>query len=144
MVKQAASNPVLYEQMLKAGYTDKEFPAWWYSPAQEAGAAQEAKKEGEPAEGAEVSITKQSEESEEGYEVTPPRQPASREGRQGRPPLPVPAHPTYAEPPELPRADFSQAELSLLKEQGITEITPGRWMHTVEQADGRVVLTRAR
>ena len=139
MVKQAASNPVLYEQMLKAGYTDEEFPAWWYSPARGAGAAQEAKKEGEPAEGAEVSIKKQSEESEEGYDVTPPRQPASREGIPGRPTLPVPAHPSDAEPPVLPHADFSEAELSLLNDRGVTEITPGRWMHTEEQASGRII-----
>jgi hypothetical protein len=32
MLKQARSNRTLYEQMLEAGYTDAEFPAWWFSP----------------------------------------------------------------------------------------------------------------
>jgi len=38
-------------------------------------------------------------------------------------------------------SDFSDAEVSLLKERSITEITPGQWMHTQEQADGRIILT---
>jgi hypothetical protein len=35
---------------------------------------------------------------------------------------------------------FSDEELSLLEEQGITEITPGQWMRTEQQSEGRFML----
>jgi len=103
------------------------------------------------AEVAEVAEDGRDRQGEEGYNPTPPRTPAPKEGSLGRPPLASASDPSEAEPPSAAlshaqpaSATFSDAELSLLKERGITEITPGQWMHTTEQADGRIVLTRAR
>ena len=36
---------------------------------------------------------------------------------------------------------YTEAEVSLLKERAITEVTPGQWMHTVKQANGSILLT---
>ena len=33
MMNQARRNPNLYADLRKLGYTDEEFPDWWYSPA---------------------------------------------------------------------------------------------------------------
>jgi len=82
MTKQARSNAKLYEEMLEAGYTDEEFPDWWYSPARGAKTAQVP---GKDAEGAEVRIDVDKVEGVEAYDPTPPRQPASREGRPALP-----------------------------------------------------------
>ena len=150
MIKQARSNATLYAEMLAAGYTDEEFPEWWFSPARGAGTTQAEPAEItlKQAEPAEVTL-KQAEQAEDGrdkqgeeaYDPTPPRTPASREGR---PALPASAQPSDAirSDPALSHAQptsatFSYAERSLLRERGITEVTPGRWMHTMAQADGR-------
>jgi hypothetical protein len=54
MVKQARMNAKLYEWMVQAGYSDEEFPAWWYSPARDAEESQlQAKASQPPAEDAE-------------------------------------------------------------------------------------------
>ncbi len=94
-------------------------------------------------------------ESKEGedFAPTPPDTPGLREGGLARPTLPVPSPSSSFKPaptegfdvvPAPSKASFSDAELSLLKERGITEIMPGNWMHTQEQAYGRIILTRAR
>ena len=78
----------------------------------------------------------------EDYAPTPPDTPAPKEGR---PALPDPSLRSDAglsevvRPPSTSSA-FSDAEISLLKDRGIAEVTPGRWMHTAEQADGRIML----
>jgi hypothetical protein len=36
---------------------------------------------------------------------------------------------------------LTEQQVALLNSRAITEITPGQWMHTREQADGRIVLT---
>ena len=41
--------------------------------------------------------------------------------------------------PSSSPSSFSDVEISLLKERRITEVTPGHWMHTQEQADGRII-----
>ena len=33
MISQARRNPKLYDDLRGLGYTDEEFPEWWYSPA---------------------------------------------------------------------------------------------------------------
>jgi len=137
MIKQARSNATLYNEMLEAGYTDGEFPDWWFSPARGAKTAQVP---GEDAEGAKVRKDTQKVEGEEGYDPTPPETPTPREGRpalQAQRSDPMRSDPIHA---EHVSAVFSDAELSLLKDRGITEVTPGRWMHTAEQADGRIML----
>ena len=35
MIKHAKTNPRLYEDMVKLGYSDSTFPSWWYSPARD-------------------------------------------------------------------------------------------------------------
>ena len=145
MIKQAASNANLYDKLLAAGYTDGEFPNWWYSPGRASGeGAKVGKTVDVPAEGGELSIEVDKVEGVEGYEETPPRQPAPREGRPAL--LAQRSDPILSDPiqAEHVSAVFSDAELSLLQERGITEITPGRWMHTEEQASGWIMLTRAR
>ena len=171
MLKQARSNATLCEEMLAAGYTDGEFPAWWFSPAREAEPRQDSAQrtleqaqlrqapaqprqtpaqrtleqaqrtltEAEVAEGAEDGRETQ---GEEGYVPTPPRSPPPKEGRPTIPSSAQLSDPalSVAQPAS---ATFSDAELSLLQERGITEITPGRWMQTVEQASGRIMLTCA-
>ncbi len=186
MIKQARSNATLYEEMLAAGYTDGEFPAWWFSPAREAQRRQDSARMAEPrqdsaqvaerrqdsaqrtlteaevaegaedgrdrlaerAEGAEVGRDGRDTLGEEAYDPTPPRIPTPKEARPALsdavPPIAshrIPPHPTASQPAS---ATFSDAELSLLQERGITEITPRRWMHTEVQASGRIMLTRAR
>jgi len=156
MLKQARSNATLCEEMLAAGYTDGEFPAWWFSPAREAELRQApAQRTLEQAEGT-LTLAEQAQVAEggrdtlgeEGYDPTPPRTPAPKEAGLGRPPLASASDPSAAEPPSAAlshaqptSATFSDAELSLLTERAITEITPGQWMHTVKQADGRIILT---
>ncbi len=82
MVKQARSNAKLYEEMLVAGYTDGEFPAWWFSPARGAGTtetpAQRTLTDAEVAEGAE---DRKDTLGEEGYDPTIPRTPPPRRAR---------------------------------------------------------------
>ena len=112
------------------------FPVWWFSPARDvaegagkvAEEAQVAQKKGEAGEGGEVSTKV---ESKEGYDVVLPKTPALREDKLGRPPLQRPSSPSYAELPlqtVLPHAEFTESELSLLKERAVTESTPGRLM----------------
>ena len=127
MIKQARSNATLYEEMLAAGYTDGEFPAWWFSPSREAEPrqdpaqrtlkqAQRTLTEAEVAEGAEDGRDTL---GEEGYDPTPPRTPTPKEAEPGRPALKPASVPTAAivpsEPSTLPPASatFSDAELSL-------------------------------
>jgi len=88
MIKQARFNATLYEEMLEAGYTDGEFPAWWFSPAREAELRQDpAQRTLTQAEGAEVAEDGRDTLGEEGYDPTPPRTPAPKEAGLGRPPL---------------------------------------------------------
>ena len=119
MIKQARSNATLYEEMLAAGYTNGEFPAWWFSPAQEAELrqtpAQRTLKQAEQAQQAGEGRDKQ---GEEAYDPPPPRTPAPREGR---PAIPASAQLSAAEPASAAlshaqpaSATFSDAELSLL------------------------------
>jgi len=145
MIKQAASNATLYDKMLAAGYTDGEFPSWGYSPGRASGEGGETvdvlaaagKTVDVLAEGGEPSIEVDKVEGVDGYDPTPPQTPAPKEGR---PALlaqlsdPILSDPMQGSPAlstiEQASAGFSDAELSLLKDQGVTEITPGRWMRT--------------
>ena len=78
---------------------------------------------------------------------TPPKTPIPREGGPGRPPLRSSAE---RGPASLSDAEHGSAslgvteqELTLLKAHQITQITPGQWMHTTQQGDGRIILTPA-
>jgi len=139
---------MLYEEMVKEVYSDGEFPVWWYSPAREGTTAKTVEQprttseEGEEIEGRRTE-TKEG----EGYEPTPPDTPAPREGRPALPASSLRSDTIRSDaplsgvvPPPSTSSSFSEAELSLLKDRAITEITPGQWMHTQEQADGRIVL----
>jgi len=159
MIRHAKQNAKLYEEMVALGYSDESFPVWWYSPAREGtevktiGQGGTTLQEGEQGgttlqEGEQIEGRSTELQEGEGFAPTPPDTPAPREGRPALPEsspssssLPVPAPASQGVPSS---SSFSDAELSLLAERGITEITPGRWMHTAEQASGRIMLTRAR
>ena len=153
MINQVKNNDVLYRDLRALGYEDDKIPAWWYSPGRDVAEGAETGKTvedpvGDVAEGAETLQTvaeagegRTEVEGVEGYDVTPPQTPTPREGRpalQAQLSDPIQSDPIQA---EHVSAVFSDAELSLLKDQGVTEITPGRWMRTMEQADDRIVLT---
>ena len=125
MLKQARFNAKLYEDMLKAGYTDGEFPAWWFSPGRASG---EGAKAGEtvdvPAEGGEPSIDVDKVDGVEGYEVVPPKTPAPREGRpalQAQRSDPILSDAIQA---QQGSADFTDAELSYLHERALRRLHP--------------------
>jgi hypothetical protein len=42
MISQAKSNKKLYNDLIRAGYEDSEFPSWWYSPARDEGSSTES------------------------------------------------------------------------------------------------------
>ena len=101
--------------------------------------------------GEQIEQTRTVEKDEDPYAPTPPKIPASKEERLTRPPLVPPSSPlppppegSLDVPPSPTSSPFTDAELSLLKDWGITEVTPGRWMRTAEQTDGRIMLTCAR
>ncbi len=100
MVKQARSNAKLYEEMLAAGYTDGEFPAWWFSPARDGQTPAQTPAQTEPAadgtlKQAQLAEDGSARQGEQGYDPTPPQKPASREGGLGRP---TPAEPSRTQP----------------------------------------------
>ncbi len=117
---------------LEAGYDDDEFPVWWFSPARDEGQITQK--------GQVTEVKTQEDEVDEGDEVleeVPPRLPAPREGRLTRPTLsPDLTSPDLIIPDKAESSGFSDHELTLLTDQGITEITPGRWMRTEEQSGG--------
>ena len=145
MIRHAKLNAKLYEEMVGLGYLDKSFPVWWYSPARE---GTEAKTVEQPRttleEGEQIEGTRTELEEGEGYEPTPPDTPAPKEGRPALPDSSLSSSflPASTEGFDVvpTSSSFSDAELSLLQDRAITEITPGQWMHTQEQADGRIVL----
>jgi hypothetical protein len=109
MIRYAKGNAKLYEEMLAAGYTDGEFPSWWFSPARVAelrqDPAQRTLTDAEVAEGAEdrIDVDKaEGAEGAEGYDPTPPRIPTPREAESGRPALKSASVPTAASVPSAP------------------------------------------
>ena len=82
----------------------------------------------------------------EDFAPTPPDTPVPKEARPALPTsslrsdtLPTPTDAFDVVPAPSKASSFSDVELSLLKERRITEITPGNWMYTQEQADGRII-----
>jgi len=145
MIRHAKQNAKLYEEMVELGYLDESFPVWWYSPGREgtmaktAGQPRTTAEEGEQIEGRRT-------ESKEGedFAPTPPDTPVPKEARPALPESPLRSDALRSDPglsevvqPSPTSSPFSDAELSMLQERGITQVTPGRWMHTQEQADGR-------
>ena len=159
MIRHAKGNAKLYEEMVALGYSDDSFPVWWYSPGREGteaktvGQGGTTLQEGEQGgttlqEGEQIAGRGTELQEGEDFAPTPPDTPVPKEAR---PALPESSPSSPSQPVPSPSSQgvpssssFSEAELSLLNERGITEITPGQWMRTVEQADGRIVLTRAR
>ncbi len=139
--------------MVALGYSDSKFPAWWYSPAREGIEGQEVEQprievqeveqpRTEVQEGEETAGKRTHTEAGEAYAPTPPDKPRPREDRLRRPPVPVPASASDALPaPASASSAFSDLEMTILREQGISEITPGQWMRTEQLADGRIMLS---
>ena len=146
MIRHAKQNAKLYKEMVELGYSDESFPVWWYSPGREGtgvkvvGQGGTTLQEGEQIEGRSTELKEGEDYAPIPPDITPPKE--------GRPALPEPSLrsatlPTPTEGfevvPTPSTASFSDAELSLLKDRAVTEIMPGQWMHTQEQADGRII-----
>ena len=81
MLKQARFNATLYEEMLAAGYTDAEFPAWWFSPAREAEPRQTPAQPGEPAADGTLKQAQLAEAAEDGRDTLAEQAQAAEGGR---------------------------------------------------------------
>jgi len=131
--------------MVAAGYTDAELPVWWYSPGREGTGVKTVEQGGTTLQEGKQIEGKSTELKEgEDFAPTPPDTPVPKEARPALPesspsspsqPVPSPSSQGVPSP-----SSFSDAELSLLKDRAVTEIMPGQWMHTQEQANGRIVL----
>jgi hypothetical protein len=147
MIHGAKNSKKLYEDMREKGYADDEFPAWWYSPARktespiktlEAPASSEMTRE----------VPLSSEKTL--FVPTPPREPALGEGGPGRPDIQDTSEQDRSELDGTHQdmtglvgtsQGLTEQQVALLKSRAITQITPGQWMHTRKQSDGKIVLT---
>ena len=128
MIKHAKTNPRLYEDMVELGYSDSTFPSWWYSPARDGTEGQQVEQQRIDAEegrtgaqeGEETAGRRTERVGGEEYAPTPPDQPRPIGDRSTRPAVPVPAS-----APASAASEFSDLELSMLKDQAVTEITTG-------------------
>jgi hypothetical protein len=136
MIKHAKTNPRLYEDMVELGYSDSTFPSWWYSPARDGTEGQQVEQQRIDAEegrtgaqeGEETAGKRTQTQAEAGYAPTPPDKPRPKEARPTRLPVREPAPASDALPASAPASaasEFSDFELSMLKDQAVTEITTG-------------------
>ena len=136
MIKHAKTNPRLYEDMVKLGYSDSTFPSWWYSPARDGTEGQQVEQQRIDAEegrtdaqeGEETAGRRTQTEGAKAYAPTPPDTPIPKEPRPTIPTVQVPATASDALPASAPASaasEFSDLELSMLKDQAVTEITTG-------------------
>jgi len=147
MIRHAKLNAKLYAEMVELGYSDESFPVWWYSPGREGTGVKVVGQGGTTEEGGGQIGGRSTElEGGEDFAPTPPDTPVPKEGRPALPEPPVLSSPVLSSPvlskdvqPSPTSSKFSDAELSLLKDRAVTEIMPGQWMHTQEQADGRII-----
>jgi len=145
MLNQARNNQNLYHDLLNIGFTDEEFPEWWYSPARnqpdDAGTTVKHPDK----------VELKSDQLEQDGTLTPatPKTPVPKEEVRGRPLLLVQystdPHSTggYTEVPE-DSGGFTQAEIDLLGSYGIVRGQDGVWVHIVKEPSGRTIIARER
>ena len=142
MISQAKRNRKLYDRLIVQGYSDDEFPVWWYSPAREQASdiVQEtlanvekrpASPNGVPSRTVDDVLTPQL-----------PKEPAPGEG--------VPASPVLQRRDDTVQYDtgldddgqgFTQAEINLLGANKIVRGEDGVWKHIEKEPSGRTIIT---
>lgn len=142
MLSAAKNSKQLYKDMKSLGYVESQFPVWWYSPARDTQVQQSADQSAD-VQTSDAKFPKST------FIPISPRKPTYRADSLDRPPV-IPQDSTSQDstPSDSPRHDgtrgtsqLSESDLKLLASQLITEVTPGRWMRTVERSDGSIVLT---
>jgi hypothetical protein len=146
MVNNAKRSKRLYKDMREAGYQKDEFPRWWFNPDSEVNenipdnieiSEDKAKSKSEP------------EEIEKLYAI-PPRNFVLKKDVQSNSPTDDTISERIAsqdlgnpgeKPSNLGSAGFTDAEIQILNDNSIIEISPGRWMRMEEQSNGSIVLT---
>jgi len=128
------------------GYSDEEFPEWWYSPARPPTKKQEAPR-------TEDEDPRASPKDSDELTAPPPKDPvtpAPRESESKRPPLR-----DLVDSTRVPSADLeadrdssvdglNDSEINLLGSQDIVRGEDGVWVHIETEPSGRTIIARAR
>ena len=135
MISQARRNPKLYDDLRGLGYTDEEFPEWWYSPAR----PPEKKQDATRIEPEETRTTQtESDQLTAPHPKTPittgPKERVSR-----RPALPallesgLDSSTELESGPSSSEEGLNDSEINLLGSQGIVRGEDGVWVHVVKE-----------